>query len=211
MVSENPFLKQSQRSCFLPRKFWLRYVLVYDHFDLCIWYNLRFGFWCLFFKPTCSLGSAGKQDILREGTWSREEDSAAAVAGRPRPLLQGGRSRRQAPSWLRQGGQPLSPASRPEERSPLRSASSEARAEGPTRLQQLRHRTLWAGPESLSHEEHWPGSDARDGNVASGAAPWGCSSRRPGWRGPRPCSCPERDQWYISHTPPPSLRENKIK
>lgn len=29
--------------------------------------------WCLFFKPTRSLGSAGKQDILREGRWLREQ------------------------------------------------------------------------------------------------------------------------------------------
>lgn len=74
-----------------------------------------FGFWCLFFKPTCSLGSAGKQDILREGKWSREQDSTAALAGSPRPLLQGGRSYRQAPSWLRRGGQPSTPVSRAEE------------------------------------------------------------------------------------------------
>lgn len=105
-----------------------------------------FGFWCLFFKPTCSLGSAGKQDILREGKWSREEDSAAALAGSPRPLLRGGRSRRRAPSGLRRGGQPLY-ASVPSRGvwPSLPSPSSEAQAEVPTQRQQLRPRTPRAG------------------------------------------------------------------
>lgn len=68
----------------------------------------HFCFWRgLFFKPTCSLGSAGKQDILREGRWSREQDSAAALAGSPRPRLRGGRTRGQVPSWLGRGGQPF--------------------------------------------------------------------------------------------------------
>ena len=68
----------------------------------------QFCFWCgLFFKPTCSLGSAGKQDIPREGRWSHEQDSAAALAGSPRPLLRGGRTRHQAPSWLGRSGQPF--------------------------------------------------------------------------------------------------------
>lgn len=56
------------------------------------------------------------------------------------------------------------------------------------------------------------GSNARRGwDVASGAAPGGCSLWGPGCRGPRSCSGPGRDQWYISHTPSPSPRENKIK
>lgn len=66
-------------------------------------------FWCLFFKPTCSLGSAGKQDIPREGKWSREEDSAARRRAGPtaRPLL------------LQPGAQAFPPGSPAEEGGPL--------------------------------------------------------------------------------------------
>lgn len=109
-----------------------------------------------FFKPTCSLGSAGKQDIPREGRWSREQDSAAALAGSPRPLLPGGRSR-QAPSRLRRGRQPFC-ASVPSrgKLSSLGSASSQAQPEVSQKsAQQLRDRTPRGKPESLSHEERW--------------------------------------------------------
>lgn len=116
-----------------------------------------FFFWCyLFFKPTCSLGSAGKQDIPREGRWSHEQDSTAALAGSPRPLLPGGRSR-QALSRLRRGRQPFC-ASVPSrgKLSSLGSASSQAQPEVSQKsAQQLRDRTPRAGPESLSYEEHW--------------------------------------------------------
>lgn len=53
-----------------------------------------------FFKPTCSLGPAGKQDIQGGGKGLVRAGLAHSFGGNLQTLLQGGRSCCQAPSWL---------------------------------------------------------------------------------------------------------------
>lgn len=117
--------------------------------------------WCLFFKPTRSLGSAGKQDILREGRWLREQIPLQLWREAPGPCSREGGPA--ASSQLARARQRPFGASVPSsgELSSLGSASSQAQPEVSQQgARQLRQGSA-GSPESLSSEEHWLGSDAR--------------------------------------------------
>ena len=80
----------------------------------------------------------------------------------PGPLLWGGRTRRQAPSWLGRGRRPFytSVPSRGGEFSLICVLRGPA-CGFPTERRQPRDRTSRAGRTVCRDEEHWPASDAR--------------------------------------------------
>lgn len=75
--------------------------------------------WCLFFKPTCSLGSAGKQDIPREGRRLREQIPLQLWREAPGPCSGEGGPAASLPAGSGEASSPSVPVSPAEESCPL--------------------------------------------------------------------------------------------